>query len=244
MRNIKIFTQANRCNLFLNVWLKYYSKIVEQKNIHIFYENKFGQDIEKYLINRKYNEVNVHHVDSIINLDYFNSVQEALLKESDVLLYADPDEIIFSVDLVNLLNTFTEPYLTTTGFEIIQNIEKEKEYVAYKRIIDQRNYGMYSIPYNKPIILREPLKWTCTGKHSKDIAMNNVQGLYLIHLCRFDFNLLLHLNKQNKESYKNNQSKCWHHLITGENELIAYYKKYFLDNLIEIPKEIKDNFIL
>lgn len=241
MRKIKIFTQANRCNLFLTLWLKYYSSFIQQENIHIYYENKFNQDIEKYLINRKYNKVKVYHVDTIISLNYFNVVQEDLLKECDVLLYADPDEIIFSVDLVNILNTFTDSYLTTTGFEIVHNIGFEERYNPNKKITAQRNYGIYSDSYDKPLVLRKPLKWTCTGKHSKNVKMNKVDGLFLIHLCRFDFPTLLGLNRQNKMMYKENQSKCWHHLIVHERQLQEYYEKYFLHSLVEIPQEIKSN---
>lgn len=241
MRKIKIFTQANRCNLFLNIWLHYYSNFIKQDNIHIYYENKFKQDIERYLINRGFDKVNVHHVNTIISLEYFNKVQESLLQECDVLLYADPDEIIFSTDLFIILNTFLDDYLTTTGFEIIHNVGVEDCYNPNKRITAQRSYGVYSDSYDKPLILRKPLKWTCTGKHSKDIKMNKVSGLYLIHLCRFDFNILLNLNKQNKIKYASNQIKCWHHLISEEKELRQYYETYFLNRLVEIPEAIKLN---
>jgi hypothetical protein len=239
---IKIFTQANRCNIFLWFWLIYYSRIVNQSDMYIYYENKFGQDILKYLTIRNFEKVNVIFVDTIIALDYFNDVQKRLLKESDVLLYADPDEFIFSTDLHNILSTSTDSYLTTTGFEIIHNIREELPFDAARPIMKQRSYGVFSESYNKPLILKEPLNWTCTGKHSKNIKMNQVDGLYLIHLCRFDFTTLLKLNRQNKQAYTKNQIKCWHHLITDGQELRDYYSKYFLNELVSIPQEIKQNF--
>lgn len=239
---IKIFTQANRCNIFLWFWLIYYSRIVNQSDMYIYYENKFGQDIKKYLAIRNFEKVNVVFVETIISLDYFNQVQKSLLKESDVLLYADPDEFIFSTNLISVLQNLSSPYLTTTGFEIIHNINEELPFDASRPVMKQRSYGVFSEPYNKPLILKEPLNWTCTGKHSKDIKMNLVEGLYLIHLCRFDFTILLKLNRQNKQTYTKNQNKCWHHLITDEQELKDYYAKYFLSELIQIPQEIKQNF--
>ena len=238
---IRIFTQANRCNIFLDIWLNYYSKIINQNNMYIYYENKFGQNIEEYLKIRNFNEVNIIHVDTIISLNYFNVVQRELLKDADVLLYADPDEIIFAEDLANILETFNASYLTTTGFEIIHNINLELPYNADKSVMQQRSFGIYSDAYNKPLILKQPLKWSCTGKHSKNIEMNLVDGLYLIHLCRFDFDTLLSLNIQNKQRYEANQLKCWHHLITTEHQLKEYYEKYFLSNLVAIPQVIKDN---
>jgi hypothetical protein len=221
--------------------LIYYSKFINQKDIYIYYENKFEQDIKKWLSIRNFGNVNVIFVDTIISLNYFNEVQKQLLKETDVLLYADPDEIIYHKDLVKLLNEFQTPYLTTTGFEIIHNIPIEPAFDATRPIMKQRSFGVFSDSYNKPIILKQPLNWTCTGKHSKDISMQTVDGLYLVHLCRFDFNTLLKLNRQNKMRYAANQIKCWHHLISDEQELKAYYEKYFLSELVDIPQEIKDN---
>ena len=209
--------------------------------MYIYYENKFGQDIIKYLQNRNFGDVNVINVDTIISLNYFNEVQKELLTGADVLLYADPDEIIFSTDLVNLLNTFDSPYLTTTGFEIIHNIQMEAAFDVNKKMMEQRSFGLYMIEYNKPLVLKEPLRWTLTGKHSYKIAMNLVEGLYLIHLCRFDFGTLLQLNIQNKSRYTKNQNACWHHLITDEQKLKDYYNRYYQPKLIEIPEEIKNN---
>lgn len=237
---VKIFTQVNRCNFFLDIWLNYYSKLVKQEDIHIYYEDMFRQNIKAYLWNRNYGKVKVTYVDTILSVGYFNQVQKELLQESDILLYADPDEIIFSKDLKNILNTFSEPYLTTTGFEVIHDYRIEPAFVFGKKLMKQRNYGVYAIEYNKPLILRQPLSWTCTGKHSKDIKMNKVDGLYLIHLCRFDFNSLLALNKQNKQNYSGNW-RAWHHLVSDEQRLRNYYEKYFLQKLISIPKEIKNN---
>lgn len=210
--------------------------------MYIYFENKFGQDILKYLAVRKFDKVNVIFVDTIISLDYFNKVQKSLLQECDILLYADPDEFIFSTNLTEILKNCDLPYLTTTGFEIIHNVGEELPFIATRPIMKQRSYGVFSIEYNKPVILKQQLDWTCTGKHSKDIKMNLVDGLYLIHLCRFDFSTLLQLNRQNKQAYQKNQSKCWHHLITESQELLNYYEKYFLNRLVEIPQEIKQNF--
>ena len=237
---VKIFTQVNRCNFFLDIWLNYYSKIIKQEDIHIYYEDMFGQNIKVYLWNRGCAKVNVTYVNTILDLKYFNQVQKELLQESDVLLYADPDEIIFSKDLKKVLNTFSDSYLTTTGFEVIHDYRIEPAFVFGKKLMLQRNYGVHSIEYNKPLILRQPLSWTCIGKHSKDIKMNKVDGLYLIHLCRFDFNSLLALNKQNKQNYSGNW-KAWHHLVSDEQKLKEYYKKYFLQKLIPIPEIIKNN---
>ena len=238
---VKIFTQVNRCNFFLDIWLNYYSKVVKQEDIHIYYEDMFRQNIKVYLWNRGYAKVNVTYVNTILDLKYFNQVQKELLQESDVLLYADPDEIIFSKDLKKVLNTFSDSYLTTTGFEIIHNIQTEAAFDVNKKMMEQRSFGLYMIEYNKPLILKEPLSWTLTGKHSYKIPMNLVDGLYLIHLCRFDFYTLLKLNIQNKSRYTKNQNACWHHLITDEQNLKDYYNQYYQPKLIEIPEEIKNN---
>lgn len=238
---IKVFTQVNRCNLFLDIWLEHYLKITEQDNIHIYYQNMFGQDIFQYLSDRGFDELNVTNVNTIYSLKYFNEVQKELLKDTDVLLYADPDELIYSSDLGKVVNSFDGAYVSTTGFEVIHNLKEEEDYDSSKPIMEQRSYGLFSDSYHKPIVLKQPLKWDCTGKHSRRIPIKLVDDLYLIHLCRFDFNTLLELNRENFKTYTGNRRNCWHHLIHEKQKLEEYYETYFLHKLIKIPSEIKDN---
>lgn len=238
MKNIKIFTYADRYNFFLDIWLKHYTQFTQLSNITILYIDKSRFNLEKYLENKGLGEINVERVNQV-DVWVFNLKQKELLKNADVVIYADIDEIIFHENLFEITNTFSTPHITTDGFEIIHDFRIEKDFDVNEKILKQRSFGIHSNKYyDKPLIIKEYVNWGTAGKHSGYTPKYKIDGLYLIHLNRFDFNTLLNLNNENK--IIDNNPRYWHHLICDETELKKYYEKYFFKNLVEIPNIIKE----
>ena len=101
-RYIKAFTYLDRYNIFLDIWMNYYTSFISPKDIVIMYRNSSGFNLEEYLQVRGWGDVRVTVVptstDQMVNAAYFLEVQTDLLKNSDVVLYSDIDEIIFHKD--------------------------------------------------------------------------------------------------------------------------------------------------
>lgn len=240
MRKIKIFTNFHKYNLFLDVWLDYYTKIVDQDDITILHLKITDFDLVGYLKEEGYSGISVEDREIGCKL---HKKQWELFDNCDVVVYSDLDEIIYHRDLLNILNDFESPYLTTTGFEIIHNFGEELPIDMSKKIMDQRSWGIFSQYYNKSLILKDRFEWgrgnhTLYDKDTHKPMVNEVaDGLYLVHLNRFDFSSLLNLNRENTKF--GIYSKYWHQVITDEEKLKKYFVDNFFPKLVRIPDDIK-----
>lgn len=237
-RHIKAFTYVDRYNIFLDIWMNYYTSFILPKDILIMYRNSSGFDLQKYLAVRGWKSVEVVEVptssDQMVSAALFIETQKYLLDNSDIVLYSDIDEIIFHKDLIGILNTFTDPFLTTTGFEIVQNIDKEDALSTYDEIVGQRRYGKFSEWYDKSVVLRSAVYWE-DGKHSKNSTKNALDGLYLVHLNKIDINILQQTNKQTAQYYTTGVP---HNRVSDIQELIQHYELDRLEQLQQIPEDI------
>lgn len=181
MRSVLTFTYVDRKQSpFLDIWISYYSKIKNNKLVILYRNeipkipNKFIELVELINITNK-----IKNNDSyLVDISIFNEFQKIFLKENNVVMYSDVDEIIMHDDLNDLLQTFNSDFLVTTGVEIVQNVKLEPKIDLNRKILSQRNYMVYSKWYNKPLILRNPYNWT-NGKH---INATPYPNLFLIHL--------------------------------------------------------------
>jgi hypothetical protein len=241
-RKITVFTYVDRYSFFLDKWIEYYTNIFKPEELLIVYSNVTSFDVYSYLKSKNCDKISVIEVNSttdsfIQRNETFNETQILLLKTNDVVVYSDVDELIFHPYLRELLDNFMTPYMTTKGFEIIHS-EIEPTFDPAEPILKQREYGIYSSWYNKPLIVSKELYWE-EGKHNKNTPPIFYNNLLLIHINKIDINLLSQLNFQNKTIYKNVLS---HNANTGEN-LNEVFKLNFYDKLEPIPKIIKDNIL-
>lgn len=237
-RHIKVFTYIDRYNIFLDIWMNYYTSFITPTDIVIMYRNSSGFNLQQYLDVRGWSGVEVIEVptssNQMVNANLFSEVQINLLRNSDVVLYSDIDEIIFHKDLLKLLDTFTAPYLTTIGFEIVQNLIKEDVLDTSTNILKQRKYGKFSKWYDKSVVLREAVHWE-DGKHSNNTAKNTLEGLYLVHLNKVDIDLLQETNTQTSYYYS---TGVFHNLIKDKSDIIMKYELDRYDQLVPIPEDI------
>ena len=264
MRTTAISTFVNRHNFFIDKWLEWHTKFFAPEDIYIVYEKNdyFKFNLQSYLISNGLHKV------KIIPVDYFNydnnindrinniasfltKLQSELLKKYDVFCCVDVDEFLFHPDLKNILQEFTEDYLTPLGVEIVQNLKFEKDLNLNKSIISQRNYcadlnnHFAKGNYSKPVIVRKELVWGA-GKHHKNLEEAIMKdNLYLIHINKIDFNQLIKINNENIKSGGHSEHDSMGSIETLMRRLNQYsYYIGYTPHLVTLPKIIKEKFTI
>jgi hypothetical protein len=248
-----IFSYVDRYNLFVDLWIKHHSKF--NLDMYLFTNEKENNNLNLKIkeLNPKINVIDIKdHIDGnhggiihpdcgsydyMINIEFYNKVQEKLLNFYNKIIHIDIDELILSPDLTKILN-LNKDVIVSKGFELIHNFNLEKKYDINKKILEQRNFGLFNITYNKSSIISKKFNWT-NGKHNRTIAPD--EDLYLMSLGRIDINLMFENSNKNKIFY---QKPRWHHQFDNINDVENNIKKYYINNIKEIPKEIKECFDL
>lgn len=237
-RSISIFTYIDRYNIFLDIWLNYYTTFISNKHITILFRNSTNFNLRAYLDTNGFTEVSIIEIPishkQYVSASIFIDIQEKLLKSYNIVMFSDIDEIIYHKNLIDVINTFETPYVTTIGFEIIHNYISEATLDPDLELISQRKFGMFSSWYDKPLILKERVTWQ-DGKHSNGINDYKIPGLYLIHLNKLDFNMLYKNNNQTATLYTDGYA---HNRINTLNGLKQYFDIHLMPNLINIPTDI------
>ena len=239
MKSILIFTYSDRENSpFLPLWISYYSKIKNSKLVILCRNskpnipNEYLNLIELIDVNHFFGEKDVSYVPpNKLFMDY----QTIFLESYDVVVYSDMDEFIVHDNLNEVLQSDFNQCLVTTGIEIVDYIPNDEPFVFTKNITEQRNFMVYSVWYNKPLIVNSLTSWS-GGKHNNHIYNNYVNDLYLIHLGKVCMTLTKNLFDESKILYPK------HNFV---DNLESYYKKNFNNPkhgdqpMIEIPEKIK-----
>lgn len=215
MRKIKLITQIDRINWFLEKWISHHTKVFKKEELVFLVDDKFvSTDVfTKFLKKKKFkkNEINIISLHDLpieytarmrITTPFINTLQKQLLETYDVVIYLDIDELLYHPELREVLNTFTSDFLVTNTIDIIHNVNLEKNSFDFsKNVFSQRKFHNVSDSrkwYYKPIITRRPAEWG-DGRHSIDGAflLPSAENVYLIHLGKIDFEYANFLNKEN-----------------------------------------------
>jgi len=204
MKKCAVFTMVKNEKWFLPIWLNYYSKFFEEKDIYVINHSSTDDSIQ--LVKEQYSKINIVNLtyepfDDIFKVNEIKKLQAALLGQYKCVLYSDPDELIVPFipdsDYINLEEYITHfikhnkaEAIKTNGWEIIHLPKKNEIKIDLtKPILEQRSYWFPSPQwYSKVVLSKVPLNWS-PGLH---ITSNNfVQDpfLYLIHLHRIDYDL-------------------------------------------------------
>lgn len=237
MRSVLTFTCVDRKHsAFLDIWISHYSKIKNNKLVILYRNeipkipNEFIELVELISINDK-----IKNYDSyLFDISVFNEFQKIFLKENDVVVYSDIDELIMHEDLDNLLQTFNSDFLVTTGVEIVQNVKLEPKVDLSRKILSQRNYMVYSKWYNKPLILSNPYDWT-NGKHTNATPYPN---LFLIHLGKVCLDIY---EKGWKETYSMYPKYKYKNVTDFHSDYLSHWndKSHLTQPMIIIPDNLK-----
>lgn len=151
------------------IWYQYYTKFFSEEDIYVLSFQASPHIFEGL----KCNIINIPHSifsaghgpatfsDAQRGVNKANELQRKLFRDGyQCVIYADLDEIIFYPEGIDtLINKQPAKFITTTGYEIVQNRKKEKPLDFSKPILDQRSYWFRWDAYDKPLIMWDQVDW-------------------------------------------------------------------------------------
>jgi hypothetical protein len=168
------------------------------------------------------------------------------------IIYVDSDELLLTDNLDYFFNLKID-FCFSKGFEIIHKYDVEKDYDKNKKILEQRNYGVWNdvsvdqnnSSLNKIVIYKNGYLHPNNPRHS---CVNQKQwaewcemeidfNFYLFHLREIDVKTTLQNSIITNELYSKN---LWWQNFNNEEEIKKRLNKYFIPNLVEIPIVIKN----
>lgn len=234
-----VFTIVRNEELFLPIWLKYYSQFFDPEDIYILNHDTTDNSIEKAKEKFKFNEIKVHWEAIFSPVWLRDTVQEQqhkLLQKYQYVLFAEIDEIVAPdpakyKNLKEYIEKCDKDYIRCKGYNVIHNqVAENKPLNLEQKILRQRTGWCPYISFNKTLLARVPLKWAygfhcLEGEQIEDLK--DKEELYLIHLKRMDWDLFL---------------DRWEKTEVGKvtTARADYYFNESLNNLEEIPLRFRD----
>ena len=243
-----VFTIVKNESYFLPIWIKHYKKYFSNSDIYVLNHQSNDGSTDNL-------DVNVIEVVNELAFDHqwlvntVGSFQSKLLQEYNCVIFAESDELIYSIDK-NLNDTIDDfissdfNYVKCKGYEVIQDLENEKSITEEDSIFDNRDNWYECSLYNKPLLSKVPLNWAWgfhNLSHYPETDPIGTYGLTLCHLHRVDFEFMLkrHEERAKKWNLKNDGNAGAHHRICDRDELLKFFNDVNSE-IVKIPKEHKD----
>ena len=108
-----------------------------------------------------------------------------------------------------------------------------------ENIFEQRDYWFRIKAYDKPLLTKKPLNYNW-GFHTANVNKNQSLRLFLCHLHRFDFELMLERHiERSSWNLKNDGDAGYHHKISERQKLLDYFYGYDPASVTQIPPSNK-----
>jgi hypothetical protein len=263
MNSCAVFTIVRNENTFFPLWLKYYSKHFDAKDIYVLDHQSDDGSTDDF--NGKYNKILVNnsvHFDHEWLLNTVKNQQKTLLQNYNYVLFAEADEFIvadpekYPGGLHEYVNSVNVDVVNCDGYDVIHNFfEGESDIDLTTSIIgSQRNFWVKipcpkpkpartnAPPYDKPLLSRIPLPWVqgfhnLSGEYDKRFR-NLDTSLKLFHLHRFDINTMI---QRSNNRLKMNLSTDGLNLYETSEKARMWIESH--QSLIQrIPEQFKDVF--
>jgi len=241
-----VFTIVKNENYFLPIWLKHYKKYFNNSDIYVL-DHQSNDGSTNNL------DVNVIRIDYKLAFDHHWLVQTVqqqqtkLLEEYESVLFAEVDEIIYTVN--EPLNIIIDKFLndekvhvqTCTNRELVQNLEMELPLNNYDLILEKRNYWIVDLLYNKTLLSKVPLNWSLGFHYSNNYPTNYTYDLRMLHLHRFDFEMMYkrNIHRLIGTEIKNDGANGFQNKLTEREDLMNFFLSY-TSTLELIPEEHKN----
>jgi hypothetical protein len=202
-----VFTIVKNENYYLPIWLKHYKKQFNTEDIYILdHQSTDGstQDLDVNVI-PIVNELAFDH-QWLVNI--IQDFQKHLLQEYESVLFAESDELVYSLDgrLDLLIDKFlSDPninFLSCHSHEVIQDLKNEPSLSRTDEILKHRNNWFYWSMYDKTLLTKIPLHYEWGFHNTIGQPKNFKYDLFLLHLHRCDFELMLERHEERATKWK------------------------------------------
>ena len=128
-----VYTFVQNENVFLPIWLSYYSRYFTPEDIYVIDHQSNDGSIESCKAVYRFNHISVenNYYDAIWKTEVAKNYQKQLLGMYNFVLYADADEIVVPIprfgDLKNYLLNFEGNCASTIAYDVEQNLIKEED---------------------------------------------------------------------------------------------------------------------
>ena len=250
-RKSAVFTIVKNEDYFLPIWLSHYKRFFADQDIYVLDHQSDDGSTENLDVNRitVQNEVAFDHQWLVNVVEQF---QRVLLEKYECVLFAESDEILYSVEkgLDEMIDTFLaeeNDYIVCNGYELTQNLGVEPPLGRTDAIMPNRNYWFPNGQYNKPLLTKKPLSYVWgfhnTAGYPDHGDRYGKYGFTMVHLHRHEFELMIQRkeraskwNIMEKDSYAS-----WHNKTWEREKLERFWNIAFEEGaqLVEIPAEHK-----
>jgi hypothetical protein len=193
MTSRAVVTMVRDEAVFFPIWLRYYQRFFAPQDIYVLDHRTTDGSTRRGGFVR----IAVDHptVDWGWHRDMIQARQHALLRDYEIVLVTDVDEIVAPApdagDLGTYLDAFTEDFVTCRGYEVIHRHDREPPVDPSRGVLDQRGWWFFNPSYCKPLLARVPMHWH-GGMHTRTDGRTADDGvLHLLHLHRMDYDLCL-----------------------------------------------------
>ncbi|MET9633742.1 glycosyltransferase family 2 protein [Lentzea sp. NPDC006480] len=192
-----VFTLVRDEEVFLPIWLRYYSRFFAPQDIHVLDHGGAGRFADEYGFTRIPVDQPVFGAEW--QRDTIQRHQHELLDRYDVVLFADADEIIapepHTGDLGDYLDNFDQDFVTCQGYELLHLTDSEPAFDPEQPVLAQRGHWYRNEIYSKSLIARAPSLWDLGFHQRLDHRRNPDPLLFLLHLHRMDYGICLDRHK-------------------------------------------------
>lgn len=239
-----VFTIVKNESYFLPIWLKHFKKFFNNEDIYILdHQSSDGStknlDVNTFLIT---NDLTFDHQWLTNQVEI---MQEKLLEEYQCVLFCEVDELIYTVneDFNNFIKLFlldpTSNFVTVRSHELIQDLDNELPITEEDLIFENRNKWFHWKMYDKTLLSKIPLKWVWGFHDTIGYKKDFKYELFLVHLHRFDFELMLKRHTERSKWKHKNDGGGQQNLTDDRNYLLNFFKNIDGQILIDIPIEHK-----
>jgi len=222
-----VFVMVKDESYFLPKWLAYYKQFFKPEDIYVLDHQSTDGSTDNLDVNviKVTNDVAVDHTWIVKTIQ---DQQRKLLEKYRCVLFAESDEIVYP--LYETLNQYIDrfldsddDYVTCIGHEMMQDLKTEKPLGVDDPILANRKHWFRYALYDKTLLSKVPINWEW-GFHGHD-KPNVYRELYLLHLHRHDFEMMLKRHERRVATWKikDDGASSYQFKISQRDELMKYF---------------------
>jgi len=254
-RKCAIFVMVKNEDVFLPIWLKYYSRYIDGNDIYVFDHRTIDGSVVRCRKEYAFKTIPLNYPLSFDHLWFkfvADTVQKKLLLHYEYVIFTDIDEIILPdikkyKGLGEYIQKLDSDYVRCIGYDLIHLPHRgEPSFKANQTVLSQRKFWYHTHWYNKTLISRRPLDWEIGFHEVRDLNVVVDRDLMLIHLHKLDFDMCWRTCferarlKWPHEDVINNRG--WQNRITDIDRFRDYYEGWPDGFQIdEIPEHLRQS---